>query len=72
VRKTQPLLSPFNSQADVFAQVYQLKPKSCSQALVHCSHHRKSSGVDLDVLSYAERSLTKRHAARCSVTFKSP
>jgi len=66
------LLSPFNSQADVSAEVCLLKPKSCSQAQLLPSHHRKSSGVDLNLLPSAERSLTKRHTARDCATFKSP
>ena len=71
MRKTPMLLSPFNSQADVFAGVCLAAKRSCSKTPLRRSHHRTSTDVDLKFLPYAERSLTQRHTPRYCATLQS-
>ena len=72
MRKTQMLLSPFNSQPAVFARVCLLAPKSGSKTPLHRSHHRKSTNVELNLLPLLDLSLTHHHPRRRSATLKSP
>jgi hypothetical protein len=70
--KTTSLLSFFNSQGALYPGVCLAGKRSCSKTPLHRSHHRKSTGVDLNRLPNATLSLTKRHTPRYSATFKSP
>ena len=71
MRKTQMLVDPFNSLLAVFAQLCLLIPRSRCQAPLHRRHHRKSTSVDLNLLPYAELSLTKRDTPRSTAILQS-
>jgi hypothetical protein len=70
--KTQPPVSPFNSQPAVFPwvclptdrQAGLPVQRSGSQAPLRRRHHRKSIGAERDLHPYADLSLTKRHTLR--------
>jgi hypothetical protein len=71
LRKTQMLVDPFNSLLAVFAELCLLIPKNRCQTPLHRHHHRKSTSVDLNLLPYAELSLTKRHTPRSTAILQS-
>ena len=71
--KTQPFLSPFNSQSVLFARgVYLPGRRSGSQAPWHRGNHGKSIGVELNLHPLLDLSLTKRRTPRCAPTLQSP
>jgi len=71
MRKTQMLLNPFNSLRPLFARVCLPTPRSGCEASLNRRHHRKSASTDLNVLPYAELSLTKPHTPRSTATLQS-
>ena len=72
MKKTQSLLSPFNSQPAVFARVCLPAPKTGSEAALRRRHHGKSIGADLNLHPLPILSLTKHHTLRCCAALQSP
>jgi hypothetical protein len=71
VRKTQMLSYLLSSQPAVFARVYLPVRRTDCEAPSQCGNHGKSVGVQLNLLPYAELSLTKRHTPRRCNTLQS-
>jgi len=72
MRKTQLLLNPFNSLRPLFARVCLPTPRSDCEASLNRRHHRNSTSIDLNLLPYAELSLTKPPTPRSTAALQSP
>jgi hypothetical protein len=77
--KTQPPVSPLNSQPAVFPRVCLPTHRQAglpvqrngAQAPLRHRHYRKSIGIELNLHLLVVLPLPKRHALRCSATLQS-
>ncbi len=72
MKKSQALLSPFNSQPALFARVCLPAQKHCSEAPLDRLDGRQNIATELNLHRHSYLTLTSCPTQRCLCAFKSP